>query len=447
MSNRMKGPFLAALALLTLTALAAQPPATQPRATQPRTTQPRATQPRTAQPQATQPPAQDSRSRAATVLAPRAMAPVLPVRAEPLVVRRDPADRKAILVGNLGTREAPAVYRTRKDVLYELAVAPDNRYTAAIESTDGILETGENGEREYRVPPRNELVILDARGQVVRRVEEDVRHYIFSPDGGSIAYVVGSYYEGGVGFEPEGVFVMEIATGATEKVDAGGVYELSWTRTETEDALHLRTLATAVRQKVQRYDFRTRRLSAVPSGAFHVSPDAAFYLKQPYELIEEGTCQGRQGAEPCFQVYDRKTERPVSARVPQELGQPLGWAYAEGHLLAFSRVERKREERLLQLGRLPVKSFVATEPLRAETVVWDVSTAKVVRRVPGLALASRSTSEWTGSLSELAVRPVEPAPAAPGAFTVSPQLRRKQELQRVILTRPPGSETRSEPPG
>jgi penicillin-insensitive murein DD-endopeptidase len=350
--------------------------------------------------------------------------PVTPALSAPLLVQRSTDDRRTILRGDPATRRATALYRSSRDVVFELAVSADNRYTAALESTDGVVKEG-----EYVVPPRNELVILDGNGQVVRRVEADVQHYRFSPDGRKVAYLTGTYFEGGVGFQPEGVFILDIVSGATERVDAEDVYDLDWG--PEEGSLMLRALAAAPERRVLRYDARSRRISAAPSGAFHLSPDGQFFLKQPDELIEEGSCQPGQKPGDCFQVFDRRTGRPASLP-SRDLGQPVSWAGGEGHLLLLSKQEQTSREQTVQLGRTLVRGRLPAAVTRAESSLWDPGTAQVVRKIPGAAATGVLPGVWVGGrnqllldrapepatrsrpgLERLIVEPVRPAPPPP----------------------------------
>jgi murein endopeptidase len=345
--------------------------------------------------------------------------PIPPALAAPLLVQRSTDDRRTILRGDPATRQAAVLYRSAKDVIFELAVSADNRFTAALESTDGIVEEG-----EYAVPPKNELVVLNADGQVVRRVQADVQEYRFSPDGQKIAYLTGTYYEGGVGFAPEGVFILDIASGATERVNAENVYDLEW-GPAGEGTLMLRALAAAPDRRVLRYDARSRRLSAEPSGAFQLSPDGQFFVKQPHELIEEGSCQpgdqSRGKASDCFQIIDRRTGRP--APLPsQNLGRPVSWVGGEGHLLLFSKQEQTSKEQTLQLGGTMLRGRLPGEVTRAESQLWDPAKAEVVRKVPGAAATGERPGVWIGNRSQLLLEKVPER-----------TLRSKPVLERLIV--------------
>jgi murein endopeptidase len=375
MMRGLDGPLTLGMAVALMQPLPGRPPLAQsPRPARPPTAvQPQLTRPRPAQ--------------------------VIPAASVPLLVQRAAGDRRTIMRGDPATRRATVLYRTPRDVVFELAVSPDNRFTAALESTDGVVAEG-----EYVVPPTNELVILDGRGRVVRRVQANVQQYSFSPDGQKVAYLTGSYYEGGVGFLPEGVFILDVASGATERVDAEDVYELDWGAAR-ENSLVLRALARSPERRVLRYDARTRRISAVPSGAFHRSPDGQFYLKKPYELIEEGTCQPERKPDDCFQVVDQRTGRPVSLP-SRDLGQPVSWAGGEGHLLLLSKQERTRREQTLRLGRTSVRGRLPAAVTRAESNLWDPGTARVVRKIPGAAVTGELPGGWVSGRKQLVLEPV-----------------------------------------
>lgn len=364
---------------------------------------------------------------AAVRLSPEVVEDLERVQAAPLLVRRDETDRRTILSAELSSQRARPLYRTRRDLVYDLAVAPGNRYTAALESVDGQLETRELGEVEYVRPPRNELVVLDAKGGVVCRVLENVQRYSFGPDGDRLAYLVGSYYEGGVGFRPEGVFLLEIDGCRSRRIAASDVYEVAWSGSGRGATLHLRGLDPEPSRRVLRYDPPSRRLEPAPNGAFHVSGDGRFFLKRPHELMEQGECVlGRRGGGDCFAVYDAGSGRKVRHQPPAELGRPVGWAYGSGALLAFVDAGEERQTVERRLGRLSVRAWLPRESDDAQTRVWDVTQGKVVQRLAGVPLENRSLREWVASSGQLLVRPAAAVRAPSGRPAPPPEVRELQ---------------------
>ncbi len=335
---------------------------------------------------------------------------------QPLLVKRDTTDRRLLLRADLVTKKSIPLYRAAENkVLFEVAVSPASRYTAVLESTDGVVVDG-----EYQVPPRNELVVLDAAGREVRRVQDNVQRYLFSPDEKQIAYIVGDYYEGGVGFLPRGAFLMDIATGATEPIAAADPYELGWATGGRENAVLLRVLADEPPKKVLRYDVAARRVSTVPSGAFHVSPDGAFYLEQSYELIERGSCRPERGGAGCVELRDRSSGEPVS-KPPATLGKVVGWAQDAGHALLVAQEKRSLSTAPLTLGRATLSRLVAARATVAETAVWDVASRRVVETAKGLPMTAATPETWvTGKRTTLLARPA--TTAQPG-----------RELERIFV--------------
>jgi hypothetical protein len=130
-----------------------------------------------------------------------------------LLVTRDDADARRVLRGDLATGALHELYRSARGTVDDLQVAPNDGYVVLIETTEGKQQNG-----EYVVPPRNRLLILRPDGTTLRAVEADVRVYSVSPDGARLAYITGTYYEGGAGFKPNGAFLLDLASGRVTRV-------------------------------------------------------------------------------------------------------------------------------------------------------------------------------------------------------------------------------------
>ncbi len=326
----------------------------------------------------------------------------------PLIVKRH-TDKRTLLRGDLVSGRTQVLYRSPLDVVSTVRVAPEGRFTAA-------LETEVDG--DYRSPPRNQLVILDPTGQVVHRVDRDVQTYIFSPDGQRMAYVVGRWYEGGVGFLPTALYILDLSTWQERRLpEVTSPYELHWLQTEDEDSLLSRTLGEQPPGRVMRYDLRRRRASVEPAGAFHISPDGRYVLRRADELIAEGRCRADQ--EVCIEVRERQSGRAMPLPEARETGDAVDWVYGRGHLLLFSRQQRERRTTTATRGRRRIEGQRVLGVREAENTVVDVATGRTVERPAGVPLVSggRDDDQWTAGREHLLLRAggAVPPAEAPGA--------------------------------
>ena len=313
----------------------------------------------------------------------------------PLIVQRH-TDKRTLLRGDLINGRTTVLYRTPLDVVSTVRVAPEGRYTAALET---------RVDADYSTPPSNRLVLIDGTGQVAHRVERDVQTYVFSPDGMQLAYVVGRWYEGGVGFLPTALYLLDLTTWQERLVpEVTSPYELNWLQTTDEDILLSRTLGTTPRGRVTRYDLRRRRASVEPSGAFHISPDGRYVLKRADELIAEGRCGPSRGT--CVEVKERHSGRAVALPDVEEAGQVVDWVYGRGHLLLFTRPQEERRTTTEVRGRRRLVGQRLEGVRGAENRVLDVATGRTVERPVGVPLVAfgRGDDGWIASRELLLLR-------------------------------------------
>jgi PAN domain len=343
----------------------------------------------------------------ASPLQPSAPAP----RPPSLLVKRDDANRRRVMRADLATGTSSELYRSRTGTVDDLQVAPDDVYVAVIETAEGRQENG-----EYVVPPVNRLVILRADGTRVRTVDADVRQYTFSPDGSRLAYITGSYYEGGTGFKPTGAFILDIASGQSQRIAGADLsIELNWIATPEENALYLKTLDTNG-TGIQRFDIARNTVDRPASPAFRISPDGRYYLVPPYETIEAGSCEPAAGDDSCLRVYERKSNSSIPFFQSRAIGTHVGWAYGQGHALLFTKREAVKVDRQMQRGGRIVRGRLAPQIRDADNTIYDVESRKPIERFRGV-VGGIGDSEWIGSTRTLVVRDATRAqPAAPTAL-------------------------------
>ncbi len=255
-------------------------------------------------------------------------------RAE-LLVRVNPQDRSQLLIGAVGGRQRE-LYRTPEGSLADALVSPRERYVAVLRTHPGIWME----DRGWARPPRNDLVLLSRSGRVLRGIGEDVRRFIFSPDATHLGYIVGNHFDGGIGFEPRGVKLLEISSGRIRQVALHPrfvPYDLHWVRTSREDAVLIKVLGDPEVGQIRFAPRGGAGPEADSSRDFHLSPDGRYYYRTPWETILSGECRLGEGGSSCFEVRKRADRGDsLPALSAAGLGRPHGWVAGNGHQLLFS---------------------------------------------------------------------------------------------------------------
>ncbi len=215
-----------------------------------------------------------------------------------------------------------------------VVAAPRSNLIAVIQ-TSRVPETP--GAKEYLVPYKNELVIIDTTGTVVRQTHDDVQKCVWSPDGRKLAYITGAYSEEGFGFKPNGIYILDIESGITAQVtkefphpsqqgNPGGGYDLNWAAFDSN--LYIQEYPSAGGNYV--YKPSTGKTYPVPYKGIHFSPDGKFYLALSSEEDPH--------------LYITSSSEDITTRAGERLGYNLGgWASDRPHHLLATRIGNDQE--------------------------------------------------------------------------------------------------------
>ncbi|MGH9895096.1 MAG: hypothetical protein ACREA0_24560, partial [bacterium] len=191
--------------------------------------------------------------------------PQTPQQQVPLVLARLEA-RKVVAVIDRTTRVERGVYETSAQALTDLTVSPRSTYLA-------VLEHRETGSGLYE--PR--VVVLTADGKVVLRSAHEAHRYTWCCDGSSLAYVAGRDNESDLGFVPEGVFILDVASGEERLVPGlEKAYVVQWASFDT--SLYVRSTGPV---RVYRYQVQTGSLTPSSHLDIFFSPAGDYYLHFP----------------------------------------------------------------------------------------------------------------------------------------------------------------------
>lgn len=215
------------------------------------------------------------------------------------------------------------IYETTKMIpLGSPSVSPNGRYVVFVETTPGVVDKG-----TYQEPPRNNMVVCDTGGTVLQSTGDDVRRLSWSPDGSRIAYITGTYREGGVGYRANGIFVLDVDRGTKIQISKdfphesvsgcpGVGYNLNWA---THDGnIYIQDADPCGGNYM--YDTRSRTTQSVPYKGIHFSPDGKYYLA----IIPEDDNY----------LYESATNRDITVEVKAAIGgMPYSWILDRDHHL------------------------------------------------------------------------------------------------------------------
>lgn len=286
-----------------------------------------------------------------------------PQQQAPLVLAKLEA-RKVVTVIDRTTRVERRVYETSAQALTDLTVSPRSTYLA-------VLEHHEAGSGLYE--PR--VVVLTADGNVVWRSAHEAHRYTWCCDGSSLAYVAGRDNESDLGFVPEGLFILDAASGEERLVPGlEKAYVVHWASFDT--SLYVRSTGPV---PVYRYQVQTGSLTPSPHLDILFSPAGDYYLHFPDDESRP-------------RLRDARSDREVAFPDPALMGVPgwwvdrgdhtdelrlIGWALESGNVLLFTR------SKAVAIGQAPPGGARLARRQPIEHFLYDVERRRIVRRLSG----------------------------------------------------------------
>jgi hypothetical protein len=234
-------------------------------------------------------------------------------------------DPRNIYIVNKITGDKRLIYQSPKAYVDRISVSPNRKFIAGIEPQDST---------------RNRLIIIDSEGNVKCSIDEDVRKYDWSPDGEKIAYITGTYYEGGVGFITTGVWIFDLRDHSKTQIKKdfphdtlkmagrepfeGGGFEINWAKHDSN--IYIQDFGYV--GGVYRYNTKIGKSEKVDYKGIDFSPDGKYYARSIPELD--------------YQVYLTETNQPVTDRLTarfKDLRFPPTWVPDEKHYLQIVEVD------------------------------------------------------------------------------------------------------------
>ena len=259
----------------------------------------------------------------------------------------------------------------------EARVAPGGRRVAGLVAT-----------RQHGGLPVFELRVFDRKGELRAKVQ-NAQDFRFHPDGRGLAVVQGRTYEGGRGFTPAGVSLVNLVTGK-EEVAAGleTARKIAFINRPGPDGKGTVPQLFAEVDgdpPIVRYDLQERKTYPTKLLGLECAPDGLFYYLTPRESARAGLCSGTRKGDRCVRAFSWKNE-PTTLPADKRIDRPVTWTSGEGHEAVFMEgfgPSRRAVAVDLETGRLrPLKPRL--DPTWQLRPGWVVTTRGRPRRMADL---------------------------------------------------------------
>lgn len=276
---------------------------------------------------------------------------------------------------NIDTRSSEIIFKTEEMYMASFSISPLSSKIAVLVTERGTVPPGSH---DYSILPRNYLSFIDTDGNELSRLDENVRKFSWSPDGEMIAYITGTYYEGGVGFKTTGVWIFNLNDMTKTQINkdfahdsikgyVGGGYEINWAKHDSN--IYIRDFDYL--DGIYRYNTKSGKSEKVEYYGIDFSSDGRYYV--------EGS-----------QLYSTTTNENITEQLINRFGPEwdkvgLYWRFDTGHCL---HVVRQTSQ--------PVKvSKDRWENPAVYNVLYDVGTDRVVKEI------TLPVSRWTAGPDKL----------------------------------------------
>lgn len=275
---------------------------------------------------------------------------------------------------DLSTMQSQKVYKSDKYWVHSLTVSPNNKYIAFIEEAQPKYKRD-----GYEIPPQYNLVILDASGNMINHIDADIKKYSWNPNGEKIAYLTFAPCDPDYQYKcPTGAWVFDIGTDKKTKV-IDRAYEMNWAIFDSAVYLY-------DHKKVIRWNSLLDKLDTTDYKDIYFSPDGKYYLHFP--KYEESFP---------VQLYLAETNKNVSNKLPEDLGNLIGWVYRSGHFLLFTKAEVTTKTE----GEGPIKVIKSREIKNVTHSIYDPDNRRILKKFDG------SISSWISDGCQIIVEEKE----------------------------------------
>ena len=181
-------------------------------------------------------------------------------------------------------------------------------HTLRVSSTGELVGFLEKVGKDFFASTR--LVITDPAGERIRVINQNVQRFEFCCGHDKVAIIEGQTAEGGYGFIPEELVVVDVAGNRTP-IGVPNPYELSWSAFDS--SLYIKSISREGAQ-VYRFHAPSGELSLTRHRGVQLSPDGKYYLDpavtDPSRLFRTEDDINLTGTLPSELVIDATSEAP-----------------------------------------------------------------------------------------------------------------------------------------
>lgn len=289
-------------------------------------------------------------------------------------ISKNTEDKKRLYLVDVSTNERKMIYETDKALITDIRVSSSDTIIALIVKEGGVTPPGAH---DYSVLPKNSMVFIDLDGNEITILDEDVRKFSWSPDGEKIAYITGTYYEGGVGFKTTGVGIFDLKDRSKIKIKKdfphktirgfeGGGIEINWARHDGN--IYIQDFGYL--DGIYRYNTKIGKSEKVDYKGIDFSPDGKYYKEI---VVGEGTAG--------IYVYQTATNEDITSQLIAKFGPEwsrvsLSWVFDKGRCLHV--VNHSLEP--VVIGKFSSGENKWGYPVK-HNVLYDVEKDRVVKEV------------------------------------------------------------------
>lgn len=298
-------------------------------------------------------------------------------------------DSKGIHRLDTASNEEKVVFYTEGFYEASFSVSPSDTVIALLVTKEGVTPPGEH---DYSVLPRNSVIFITPDGKEVVKLEEDVRELSWSPDGEKIAYITGTYYEGGVGFKTTGVWIFDLKDQSKKQIKKdfphpsvkgfeGGGYEIKWAKHDNN--IYIKDFNYC--GGIYRYNTKVGKSEQVKYKGIDFSPDGKFYISEQFgDSIPQ-------------RLYVSDSNLEITNRLEKRFGSDIQnagfyWVFQKGHLIHL--IKKQPVTKTEKKAKVEVATAANQVPA-AHNVIYDVEKDKVLKEV------TLPTSRWKGNPGEV----------------------------------------------
>jgi len=307
----------------------------------------------------------------------------------PVFVKRSGVTQIVLFDG----KTTKTIFQTGKKAVYDIKVSPKNKYISALEVTEGIIEG-----HGYKVLPKNRLVIISQNGEIVNVIDEDIQRYDWSPSGDKLSCITGSYYEGGIGFRPKGIFIYNLIT--KEKRSIQGIpipYKVYWGT--TGNIVYIKDLFGENGKRVYRYTVNNHQLELTEYHDIYFAPNGDYYIREPDMEYD-------------FAVFETQTNQPI--QLPENLGKPIRWVFDNGNYLLF-----KNKDETIEYNKIPKsKPGAIVPPVWPKKRTLNSVTYSIYDVKKGVVVKEETTDMISDWIVDKFSFPIQSKSKAPGRLTL-----------------------------